>query len=119
MQGPLKDQDGFEPVSPKKQISQRRRTAEALAEAEFRRTTVYSIPKSPNSFGPLDEHDTIGVDNSNNHTSSSEPADVNNTSSNELTVTSEHADENNHETGEGLEDIREEEEWAESSHEKR
>lgn len=43
----------WEPVSPRKHISQRRRTADELAEKAAKAGTVFDIPGHPNTFGAL------------------------------------------------------------------
>ena len=116
----MKDSEGFEPVSPRKHVSQRRRTAEALAEAEFRRTTVYAIPKSPNAFGPLEEHESTPANHINNQTPPVDPANIDYASSEESALVTEplHDDYATTESSLRVEDMAEEE-WADSTHEKR
>lgn len=47
----------WEPVSPRKHVSQRRRTADEQAERMAKAGTVFDIPGHPNTFGPLGEVD--------------------------------------------------------------
>ena len=117
MQGPVKDSDGFEAVSPKRHVSQRRRTAEAQAEADFRKSTVFAIPKSPNSFGPLEENESTGADYTAHRESPSEPADTEGNKGSTLESKSTVPD--SCEATPREEDMFEEEERAESSHGKR
>ena len=116
----MKDSEGFEPVSPRKHISQRRRTAEALAEAEFRRTTVYAIPKSPNAFGPLEEHESMPANHTNDQSSSVDPGNIDYVSSEESALVTEplHDDYATTESSPRVEDV-EEEKGSDSTHEKR
>ena len=51
----------WEPVSPRRHISQRRRTADAQAEWAAKEGTVYDIPVHANTFGPLQEVDEFGA----------------------------------------------------------
>ena len=45
--------ESWEPVSPRKHISQRRRTADELAERAAKEGTIFDIPGHPNTFGAL------------------------------------------------------------------
>lgn len=47
----------WEPVSPRKHISQRRRTADEQAERAAKAGTVFDIPGHPNTFGALADSD--------------------------------------------------------------
>lgn len=47
----------WEPVSPRKHISQRRRTADELADRAAKAGTVFDIPGHPNTFGALADSD--------------------------------------------------------------
>ena len=45
--------DAWQPVSPRKHVSQRRRTADEQAERAAKEGTIFDIPGHQNSFGPL------------------------------------------------------------------
>ena len=49
--------EGWEPVSPRRHVSQRRRTADEQAERAAKAGTIFDIPGHPNSFAPLGEVD--------------------------------------------------------------
>lgn len=49
--------EGWEPVSPRKHVSQRRRTADEQAERAAKAGTVFDIPGHQNTFEPLGEVD--------------------------------------------------------------
>ena len=116
VQAPGKDQEGWEPVSPKKHVSQRGHTADAQAEAEALKDTIYAIPMHINPFEPLVESEPVAETEPAN-TQDVSPKDVNSedfTSGDNIgdhfgAITSD-----NIESSQGLEDYtqEEEEEWA-------
>ena len=49
--------EGWEPVSPRKHVSQRRRTADEQADRAAKAGTVFDIPGHQNTFGALGDVD--------------------------------------------------------------